>query len=112
MTACMLPPMTKSEWPAISDEALVDRLIPAIQKAIADVHGAEPNGDATVAVNAPDTANAMLLILATLLEISPAAASPIGMRKLAEAAGKELLSMIKDTRQLRLAEPADEGAVN
>lgn len=108
----MVSPMTKSEWPAITDDALVERLIPAIQQAIADVHGAEPIGDATVAVNAPDTANAMLLILATLLEISPAAATPMAMRKLAEAAGKELLSMMKDTRQLRLAEPADEETVN
>ncbi len=100
----MVSPMTKPEWPAITDDALVERLIPAIQQAIADVRGAELKVDVTVAVNAPDTANAILLILATLLEISPAAATPMGMRKLADAAGRELLAMMKDTRQIRLAE--------
>ena len=108
----MVPPMTKPEWPAIDDDALIERLIPAIQKATADVHGAEPTGDTTVAVNASDTANAMLLIRATLLEISPAAATALEMRKLADAAGRELFTLMKDTRQLRLTGPAEGDLVN
>jgi hypothetical protein len=47
-----------------------------------------------------------------LLEISLVASFPIGMRKLAEAVDQELMSMMKNTRQLRLAELADEGVVN
>lgn len=57
----MAPCITKPEWPAITDDALVERLIPATLKIIADVHGAEPIGDATVAVDSPDTADTILL---------------------------------------------------
>lgn len=93
----MIPLMMKVEWPAITDDALVERLIPAIQKTIADACVAELlEDDATLGVIAPDTANAMLLILATLLEISPVAASSLGLRRVAGAVGKELLSIRKD----------------
>lgn len=95
--------MTAITWPPIIDEDLVERLIPAIQKAITEISASDQGtrvGVDVTEVNASDTANALLMILATLLERSPACSTPRGIRLLAEAAGKELAALIRDTQQL------------
>lgn len=102
--------MSKPEqWPAISNEQAVERLILAVQQAIADC--GDLAGDA-VELSAPDVANALLMVLATVLESSPSCSTPRGMRQTAEAAGKELGQLMRDTRLLRQADAITPSVVN
>jgi hypothetical protein len=104
--------MNKPEWPAITDEALVERLIPAIQQAIANVHADRALETGEIPVNVADVVNVLLMGVADLLERFPAAATPMGLRQLAEAAGKELAQLMREARQLRIAEQAGNNTVN
>ena len=96
--------MTKIDWPKITDEGLVERLIPAVQQAIANVCSDGAPGGHPTPTSGPDVANVLLMILATVLEPSPACATPHGLRLLGEAAGKELTELIHDTKQLTNAD--------
>ena len=88
-------------WPAIVDEELVERLMAVLQETV-NTEVAD-----TKAFHGSDVANVLLMLLATILEASPACATPQGMRKLAEAAGKELHLLLKDTRLLTDAAAKD-----
>ena len=85
-------------WPAIENQELVQRLIPAVQQAIAGCGNARGDG---VELSAPDSVNALLMVLATVLESSPSCVTPMGLRLTAEAAGKELAQLMRETRQIR-----------
>ena len=88
-------------WPAITDDDRVKRLIAAIQTAVvSEAGGKAPYSDETE-LHGPDLANALLFVLATILEPSPSCNTPAGMRKMAEATGKELHQLMKETRQLK-----------
>lgn len=98
--------MTAVPWPAVTDEDMVERLIPAIQRAIVSVGAADQGtrvGVDVTSIVGPDVANALLMILATLLEQSPVCATPRGIRQIGEAAGRELAQLIRDTRGLTTA---------
>ena len=99
-------------WLPINDEALVERMIPAVQQAIVDTTlGASQDSDGIepVQLNAADVANVLLMVLATILETSSGCATPQGIRLTGEAAGKELAELIRDTRQLKQAEHGETG---
>ncbi len=83
------------------DDGKVEKLIAALQATVAE-HG-ETTADVNVA--APDLTAALLALLASVLEGSPDCRTPLGLRTTAEAAGKELLTLMRETRSLR--EPAD-----
>ncbi|KQU49771.1 hypothetical protein ASG67_11770 [Sphingomonas sp. Leaf339] len=88
-------------WPAITDDARVERLIAAIQKeVVGESGGKEPYSDETE-LHGPDLANALLFVLATVLEPSPSCNTPAGVRKMAGATGKELHQLMKETRQMK-----------
>jgi type VI protein secretion system component VasA len=103
--------MSNPPCPAIHDADYVERLIPAIQHAVASVSPRSSANDMAEA-SAPDLANALLMLLASVLEPSPACATPSGMRKMAEAASKELHSLMRDTRLLRNASEQGVGTLN
>ena len=91
-------------WPPIRDEAFVETLIPAIQTTIASMSSKAGDPAVVRGVPGPDVANVLLLLLASVLEPAPACATPQGMRKLAEAAGKELHARMKDGRRFKESE--------
>ena len=100
--------MTKQPWPEPTDDDRVEKLIGAIQGVVASAYGAPRSLGGTIEVDAPDLANALLVVLASVLEGSPAAATPAGMRQLAETAGKELHALMRDARDLR----SDDGSAH
>lgn len=93
---------TLNSWPAITDEAGAERLIGAIQQTIAANSPVDAPCSGETPVNAPDLANVLLMLLATVLEGAPECSTPAGLRKMAEAAGKELHQLMKETRQLKI----------
>ena len=93
---------TLNSWPAITDEAGVERLIGAIQQTIAANSPVNAPYSGETPVNAPDLANVLLMLLATVLEGAPECATPAGLRKMAEGAGRELHQLMKETRQLKI----------
>lgn len=105
--------MPDTIWPSISDEALVERLIPAVQRTIAEEtfrHAAGVEGG-MAELSAPDVANVLLLMLATVLELSPQCSTARGMRTMSEAAGKELALLMRETREVKLADQRGSGTV-
>ena len=99
--------MTKhAGWPSIIDEALVERMIPAVQRAIVETTTAGNygvDGD-NIELAAPDVANVLLMVLASVIESAPGCATFMGIRLTGEAAGKELALLIRDVRRLKLAQ--------
>lgn len=104
----------QTEWPAIIDDALVERMIPAIQQAIVSttLDGGSRSAEGHVVVSAPDVASVLLMVLATILEPAPSCATTQGIRLTAELAGKELAKLIRDTRRLKVADLADNGSIH
>lgn len=103
--------MTKPTlWPPISDDAYVERLIPAVQATIAEVSRDREDANGDLPLDGPDVANTLLMLLASVLEPAPTCRTPMGMRQVSEAAGKELLALMRDTRRFRLAESTNSGA--
>lgn len=98
-------------WPAIINEEVVERLIPAVQQAIGKAARPGWLPGRTVQVQGSDIANALLIILANVLEGSPSAATNMDMRKLAEVTGKELHQLMRDARQVRLGNMQEPGSV-
>lgn len=104
------PRMSKPmPWPPINDDAYVERLIPALQASIAELSRDRQDAVGDVSLDGPDVANTLLMLLASVLEPSPACRTPMGMRQVSEAASKELLALMRDTRRLRLTETIDGG---
>jgi hypothetical protein len=91
-------------WPPIRDEERMERLTRAVQQAVAGASRDPADPEGWASVDAIDLANALLAVLATVLEPAPAAATPAGLRRLAEAAGKELHLLMRDVRRLREAD--------
>lgn len=85
------------------DEAVVARLVSAIQTAVVNTASDRADEDGWIQVPAPELATALMSLLATVIEPAPACRTPSGMRLTAEAAGKELLQLIRDVRQLKKA---------
>ena len=105
----------RAAWPPIVDEALVERMIPAVQRAIVEATVSDDrDGNAlagVVTLVAPDVANALLMVLASILESAPDCATPMGIRLTGEAAGRELSELVREVRRLKLAEEAGTGTV-
>ncbi len=89
----------------------MERLIPSLQAAIVAESPTSAVED-DEAFFGPDLANVLLMLLSSVLERSSGCSTPQGMRKVAEAAGKELHLLMKDTRRLRLADGVDGGGVH
>lgn len=94
------------------DAATVERLIAAIQQAVVDANTGRVNETGGTEVPAPELATALLSVLATVVEPAPQCRTPMGMRRVSEAAGKELLALMRDVRRLRTADRDPGGALN
>lgn len=91
--------MAQGEWLRPTDPEFVLRILEGVQGGIATAHGGPAPGADRVEIRTADTANALALLLAQLLEASGEAGTPAGMRKLSEAAGKQLLWRMKRIRE-------------
>ena len=87
-------------WRQATDDALVERLSGAMQRATADVLADPKRPDAAIPLPAPEVATALLNLLASVLEPAPRCRTPMGMRKVTEAAGRELLLLMRGCRDL------------
>ena len=97
-------------WKQATDDALIERLILALQRAtVATLAGTE-QPEAPVALPAPEVATALLNLLASILEPATQCRTPSGMRKVTEAAGRELLVLMRGYKEL--SRPADDQAVH
>ncbi|TPG13173.1 hypothetical protein [Sphingomonas oligophenolica] len=99
-------------WSGSLDEAYIDRLILALQRATVEVSTDHATQTGDTALPAPEVITALLSIAASLLEQAPAAVTPSGMRKTAEAAGKRLHAIMRDTRRIRQAQASPHETVN
>ena len=99
-------------WAGALDEDYVERLCAAMQQAIVDASTEHRNADGETALPAPEVTTALLSLAATLLEEAPAAASPSGMRKTAEAAGKRLHMFMREVRRIREADAQPRVTIN
>ncbi|HEX8555097.1 MAG TPA: hypothetical protein VF695_10355, partial [Sphingomonas sp.] len=62
-------------WPAITDEIFVEKLIPVLQQAIAAAEPKARTPGGQIPIDGADLANVLLMLLATVLEPSPSAAT-------------------------------------
>ena len=82
------------------NEARRDRIAREVQKAIAKAAGRRDAQGRTL-LPTPETVEALLGVLATLLEAAPQCATPEGVDATAGAIGAELAQLIRDVRGLR-----------
>lgn len=99
-------------WTDDVDEALVERMITAMQRAIGVAIQDRAHGTGEIQLPAPDLATALLTMLATIVEPSPECGTPSGMRRTAEAVGRELHLLMRDARRLKLADAVEPGKVS
>lgn len=99
-------------WLERVDEPLVDRLIAAVQASVAQVASDRTNEAGWIEVPAPELAVALISILASVIEPAPDCRTPMGMRRTAEAAGKELLRLTREVRRLKEAELSAAGTTH
>lgn len=94
-------------WTDARDDQLVERLIWAVQRAVArEISGQEqPTED--VAVPSAELATAFLNLLASVLVGAPVCTTSRGMRLVSAAAGKELHVLMRGARQLTFAPASD-----
>lgn len=91
-------------WLEQVDEKLVERLIDAMQGSVAKVASDRTDEAGWIEVPAPELAVALISILASVIEPAPDCRTPMGMRRTAEAAGKELLRPTREVRRMKEAE--------
>lgn len=91
-------------WLEQVDETLVERLIDAMQGSVAKVASDRTGEAGWIEVPAPELAVALISILASVIEPAPDCRTPMGMRRTAEAAGKELLRLTREVRRMKEAE--------
>ena len=99
-------------WAGALDEEYVERLSAVMQQAIVDASTVHRNADGETALPAPEVTTALLSLAATLLEEAPAAATPSGMRKTAEAAGKRLHMFMREVRRIRETDVSPHWTIN
>ena len=88
-------------WRQVADDTLVEQLIAAIQQASASTLGNTGDPSQTTNLPAPEMATALLNLLASVLEPAPQCRTPMAMRKVSEATGKELLMLMRGIRERR-----------
>jgi hypothetical protein len=87
-------------WDGTLDEALVERLILALQRTAVEVGGGQPLPGGQIPIPAPNLSAAHINLLASVLERSPESGTPAGMRKAAQAAGQDLLQLMRGIRRV------------
>jgi hypothetical protein len=105
LSCCPEKPVNSDRlWLEQVDEPLVERLIAAMQSSVAQVTSDRKDEAGWIEVPAPELAVALISILASVIEPAPDCRTPMGMRRAAEAAGKELLRLTREVRRLKEAE--------
>lgn len=88
-------------WEAVADDGLVERLILEMQRGVRTALTGSDALDRDVPLPIPEAATALLNLLASVLEPSPGCATPQAMRRMSEAAAKELLVLMRGVRAIK-----------
>ena len=92
-------------WDQVADDPLVERLLLEMQGAArVALTGSDAPG-LEVVLPIPEAAAPLLNLLASVLEPVPACGTPQGIRRVAEAAGKELAVLMRGIRAIRTGSP-------
>lgn len=103
--------MTKQgRWPGMVNPDIVEGLLLALQHVLIE-YPARQKGSPPSEITAPDVANALIRLLASVLERSPSCDTPAGMRRMGEVAGVELVRLMKGGRAFREAAMASRSDV-
>ncbi|WP_242154866.1 hypothetical protein [Sphingomonas sp. BAUL-RG-20F-R05-02] len=84
-----------------SDEEYQGKMASAVLKAIADTSLVEIDGTATAYIRSADACDALITALAVIMEGAPQCRTRKGMKAMAEAAGRNLLTMMREMEKLR-----------
>lgn len=92
-----------------TDDALVGRVIHAVQGAVASAAGVSEASREVASIPAPEVATALLNVLASVLEEAPGCATQRDLRLLGGAAGNHLTIFMKGVRRLKDGSPTTPG---
>ena len=84
-----------------SDEEYQGRVASAVLKAIADTSLVEIDGTTTAYIRSAEVCDALITALAVIMEGAPQCRTRKGMRAMSEAAGRNLLTMMREMEKLR-----------
>ena len=84
-----------------SNEEYQGRVASAVLKAIADTSLVEIDGTATAYIRSAEVCDALITALAVIMEGAPQCRTRKGMRAMSEAAGRNLLTMMREMEKLR-----------
>ncbi|RYF16044.1 MAG: hypothetical protein EOO77_12800 [Oxalobacteraceae bacterium] len=84
-----------------SNEEYQGRVASAVLKAIADTSLVEIDGTATAYIRSAEVCDALITALAVIMEGAPQCRTRKGMRAMSEAAGHNLLTMMREMEKLR-----------
>lgn len=83
------------------NEEYQGRVASAVLMAIADTSLVEIDGTATAYIRSAEVCDALITALAIIMEGAPQCRTRKGMRMMAEAAGRNLLTMMREMEKLR-----------
>ena len=93
--------MTKQgRWPGMVNPDNVEGLLITLQNVLIE-YPAKQQRSPPSEIAAPDVANALIRLLASVLERSPSCNTPAGIRQMGEVAGVELVRLMKGSRAFR-----------
>ena len=84
-----------------SNEEYQGRVASAVLKAIADTSLVEIDGTTTAYIRSAEVCDALINALAVIMEGAPQCRTRKGMRAMSEAAGRNLLMMMREMEKLR-----------
>lgn len=84
-----------------SDERYQAKVASAVLKAIADTSLIDIDGAATAYIRSTEVCDALITALAVVMEGAPQCRTRKGMREMSEAAGRNLLIMMREMEKLR-----------
>jgi len=84
-----------------SKEEYQGRVASAVLKAIADTSLVDIDGTTTAYIRSAEVCDALITALAVIMEGAPQCRTRKGMRAMSEAAGRNLLTMMREMEKLR-----------
>ena len=84
-----------------SNEKYQDRVASAVLTAIANTSLVEIDGTTTAYIRSAEVCDALITALAVIMEGAPQCRTRRGMRAMSEAAGRNLLTMMREMENLR-----------
>lgn len=90
------------EWPMQSNEKYQARVASAVLQTIAETSLIEIDGATTAYIRSAEVCDALITALAVIMEGAPQCRTRKGMREMSEAAGRNLLTMMREMEKLRV----------